>query len=354
MADSPRPRRRSRRARYLLVLTALLAGVVLAVIAGVVVGPSGQPPQAVAGALADGVRAAFGGEPAPRDGLHTIVLDIRLPRALVAALIGACLALAGVIMQALFQNPMADPYIVGVSGGAALGAVAVMSLGATAGFIGLSAVPLAAFVGAIVVTVAVYGLSQRGGRVHTATLLLTGVAVGSMAASVTSVLMLSSDVLRPAAIYWLLGGLSGRTWRDLWPLIPACSVGLVATVLLARPLNVLLLGDEAAAHVGLDVHRTRRWLLALSSLLAASAVAVGGVIGFVGLVVPHVCRLIVGPDHRILVPVSALSGALLLVLADIAARMVLAPTELPIGVITSLLGCPFFLYLLRRQGTRRL
>jgi iron complex transport system permease protein len=153
---------------------------------------------------------------------------------------------------------------------------------------------------------------------------------------------------------WLLGSLAGRRWLHVWALAPQFVLGLGATWALARPLNVLLLGDEAAANVGLDVHRTRRWLLAISSLLAAGAVAVSGVIGFVGLVVPHVCRLVVGPDHRILLPTAALAGALLVVLADLVARLVLAPAELPIGIITSLLGCPFFLYLLHRHGARRL
>jgi len=335
----------------MLVLLALL--IVCGVVA-VMVGPSGQPLPAVMQALADGVRASLGGQPAPSTPLHTIVLEIRLPRVFLGCLVGACLALSGSVMQALFQNPMADPYIVGVSGGASLGAVAAMMLGLDVAVAGFTAIPLMAFAGALATTVLVYILAQRGGRIQTATLLLTGIAIGSMVSAVTALLMLSRDELQSAAIFWILGSLSGRGWQHVYALIPQFILALGMAMFMARPLNVLLMGDEAAGSVGLDVQRTKRWLLALSSLLAAAAVAVSGVIGFVGLIVPHVCRLIVGPDHRVLLPVSALAGALLMVLADIPARLALAPAELPIGIITSLLGCPFFLYLLHRQGTRGL
>ncbi len=343
-----------RRTRLALALAGLLAAVIAGAVLGVVLGPAGEPPRVVAGALADGVRGVLTGQPVPQDPAHTIVLGIRLPRVIVGCLVGACLALAGTVMQALFQNPMADPYLVGVSGGAALGAVSAMMLGIEVEVAGFTSVPLLSFAGALGVTALVYVLSQQGGRVHTATLLLTGVAIGSLTASLTAFLMLThSDNLQPV-LAWLLGSLAGRQWLHVWAVAPQFALGLGATWALARPLNVLLLGDEAAANVGLDVHRTRRWLLAISSLLAAGAVAVSGVIGFVGLVVPHVCRLVVGPDHRILLPTAALVGALLVVLADLVARLALAPAELPIGIITSLLGCPFFLYLLHRHGARRL
>ena len=319
-----------------------------------VLGPSDQPLPTVVRALEDGLRAVVGGPAAPDDALHTIVLQIRLPRVILGCLVGACLALAGVIMQALFQNPMADPYVVGVSGGAALGAVAAMMLGIEIDVAGYTAVPILAFVGALTVTALVYVLAQQGGRIHTATLLLTGIAIGSLTASLTALLMLSRDQNLQGVITWMLGSLSGRRWLHVYALLPQFALGMGVALVVARPLNVLLLGDEAAANVGLDVHRTRRWLLAVSSLLAAAAVAVSGVIGFVGLVVPHVCRLLVGPDHRILIPVSALAGALLMVLADIVARLALQSGELPIGIITSILGCPFFLYLLHRHGAKRL
>lgn len=342
------------RRRRALALGGLVIALALASAASVLVGPSGQSPRAAVGALGDGARLLLWGEEFERDGLHTIVLDIRLPRVLLACLVGACLALAGTVMQALFQNPMADPYIVGVSGGAALGAVAAMMLGISIEAAGFGAVTLLAFVGALGTTLLVYVLSQRGGKVHTATLLLTGVAIGSLVASLTAFLMLSRDELQPAVIFWMLGSLSGRRWLHVYAVAPQLALGLCVSLVMARPLNVLLLGDDAATHMGLDVHRAKRWLLALASFLAAAAVAVSGIIGFVGLIVPHICRLIVGPDHRALLPLSALAGALLLVLADIVARMALAPTELPIGIVTSILGCPFFLWLLYRHGARKL
>lgn len=343
-----------RRLWFLLLGIGLLVALKLAGIFAILVGPSGQPPAVVVRALVEGMFASLTGRPAPADSLHTIVMDIRLPRVLLGALVGACLGLAGAIMQALFQNPMADPYIIGVSGGAGLGAVVAMTFGLGLEVGGLTAVPLLAFAGALGVTLLVYLLSQRGGRVQTATLLLTGVAIGSLVSSVTAFLMLSRDELAPGVLSWLLGSLSGRTWVHVWSLLPQFVVAGAGAMVMARPLNVLLLGDEVAGHLGLEVQRSKRWLLALASLLAAGAVAVSGVIGFVGLLVPHISRLVVGPDHRVLLPVSALSGALLVVLADIVARMALAPTEIPIGIVTSLLGCPFFLYLLYAHGHKEL
>jgi iron complex transport system permease protein len=286
--------------------------------------------------------------------LHVIVLKLRLPRVLLAALVGVCLALSGAVMQALFQNPMADPYIVGVSSGAGLGAVLAMMLAVPLALLGLVSVPVFAFLGAFGVVVLVYVLSQRAGRVHAATLLLTGIAVGSLVGAVTSFLLLVMEQDLRGVLFWLLGGLGGRSWSHVAMIAPAAAIGLVACLIAARPLNLLLLGEDTAASLGLDVAQTKRWLLALSSLLAAGAVAVGGIIAFVGLVVPHITRLLVGPDHRHLLPVAALGGALLVILSDLTARLLLYPTELPLGIITSALGCPFFLYLLRRQGGRGL
>lgn len=337
-----------------LVLPLLLVAGAAAGFLSLFVGAADQSPAQVLGALADGARALVTGEPHPTDALHTIVLNLRLPRLLLAALVGVCLALSGAVMQALFQNPMADPYIVGVSSGSGLGAVVAMMLAVPLAFLGLVTVPVFAFAGGAGIVLMVYVLSQRAGRVHTATLLLTGIAVGSLVAAATSFLLLVMEQDLRGVLFWLLGGLSGRGWTHVAMIAPQAAVGLVACLVAVRPLNLLLLGEDTAASLGLDVSRTKRWLLALSSLLAAGAVAVGGIIAFVGLVVPHITRLLVGPDHRHLLPVAAASGALLMVLADIAARILLSPTELPIGIITSALGCPFFLYLLRKQGGRGL
>ncbi len=300
------------------------------------VGASSQPPGAVLQALGDGLRSLTTGEPYPADALHTIVLEIRVPRMLLAILVGLCLAVSGALMQAIFQNPMADPYLVGVSSGAALGAVVALMVVAPLGLLaGLTAVPLLSFVGALGVVFLVYILSRRGGRVQTGTLLLTGIAVGSLISAITSFLMLMMEEDLRGVLYWLLGGLSGRGWSQVWLILPQATVGLAAALMLARPLNTLLLGDEVAASLGLNVQGVRRGLLALASLLAAGAVAVGGIIAFVGLVVPHLARLMVGPDHRRLLPLTALSGALLLLLSDLAARTIVAPGELTLGIITS-------------------
>lgn len=333
-----------------LLLLALLAASVLSMVSGA----TAQPLSEVVRALADGARALATGTPCPADGLHTIVLNLRLPRVLLAALVGICLAISGAIMQALFQNSLADPYLVGVSAGAGFGAVVAMACGVSLAFLGLTAVPLFAFCGALGVVFAVYVLSRRGGRVQTGTLLLTGIAVGSLVSALTSFLMMVMQQDLHQVLFWLLGGLSGRGWQQVAVILPQAVLGLAAALVLSRPLNMLLLGEDAAGSLGLNTQASKRLLLALASLLAAGAVAVSGVIAFVGLVVPHVSRLLVGPDHRRLLPVCALSGALLVILSDTAAKTLLAPTELPLGIITSALGCPFFLYLLHRQGRRGL
>lgn len=340
--------------RFALLLPVLLVALVLAAGASLLVGAAEQSPRDVLRALEDGARHLLTGAPYPQDGLHQIVLNLRLPRVVLAALVGVCLALSGAIMQALFQNPMADPYLVGVSAGAGLGAVVAIMLAVPLAFLGLSGLPLLAFAGALLVVFVVYVLARRGGRIQTGTLLLTGIAVGSLVSAVTSFLMMVMQQDLRQVLFWLLGGLSGRGWSQVWIILPQAALGLGIALVLSRPLNMLLLGDEAAASLGMNTHATKRLLLGLASLLAAGAVAVSGIIGFVGLIVPHITRLLVGPDHRRLLPVCAVSGALLMVLADIGARMLLAPTELPIGIITAALGCPFFLYLLHHQGRRGL
>jgi iron complex transport system permease protein len=281
-----------------------------------------------------------------------ILLDIRLPRVLLAALVGAALAQSGVVMQGFFQNPMADPYIVGVSSGAGLGATLAIWLGLDFWFYGMSGVALLAFVGALMVTALVYIVSQRAGRLPVMLVLLTGVAIGALASAITSFLMVSvrGDVFDTQRIlFWLMGSLASRRWEHVHTIWPQIVVGAIFLQWLARDLNLIIQGEENALYLGVDVERCKRLLLIGASLLAAAAVSVSGIIGFVGLVVPHVMRLVVGPDHRRLMPASMLGGAILLVNADLLARVLVEPAELPIGIITSLLGCPFFLYLLSRR-----
>jgi iron complex transport system permease protein len=281
---------------------------------------------------------------------RVIVMTIRLPRIALGAVVGFGLAAAGVVMQGFFRNPMADPSIIGVSSGAAVGAVATIAVPAAIPY-GLS---VAAFVGAVVTAFAVYLLATENGRTPVATLLLAGIAVQTFLGAVISFLLLRSGRGLAEAVYWLMGHLKDARWAELPLTLAVTGVGFVVLSVFARDLNVLLLGEEDAQGLGVEVERTKRLLLAVASVVTASAVAVAGVIGFVGLIVPHVMRLLVGPDHRILLPTSALAGAAFLVATDTVARTVLGGAELPVGIVTAFLGAPFFLYLLRRREVHAL
>lgn len=297
-------------------------------------------------ALADAgrVQALLEGDPAAR-----IVLQIRLPRVLLGALVGASLAAAGAAFQGLFRNPMADPYVLGVSSGAALGASLAMYLSLRFQLLGMGSVPLFAFAFAVGAVAAVYLLARSGGRLPVMALLLSGIAVAScLGAAVTLVVYLSGERVRPI-VFWLLGGLSGASWREVAVLAPYTLLGLAVLWRHARALNALLLGEEPAHYLGLEPERVKRRIAGAAALLAAAAVSVSGIIGFVGLIVPHAVRLLLGPDHRWLLPATALAGSALLVASDTAARSLVPPLELPVGVITALTGGPFFLVVLRRQ-----
>ncbi|MHA2155360.1 MAG: FecCD family ABC transporter permease [Candidatus Hodarchaeales archaeon] len=279
-----------------------------------------------------------------------IVWDIRLPRVLMGAFAGMALAVAGTVMQALFRNPMADPYIIGLASGASVGASIAIVAGGSLFFLAGYTLPIFAFGGALVTITIVYYISNIRGTISIDTLLLSGITVGSFMAAVTSFLTyISGEYLRPI-VFWLMGGLSlvEGDWDSVLiaalVIIPSCLLCL----LFARPLNLLLLGEETAQFRGLDVQNIQRLLLVLATLMTAVSVAFTGVIGFVGLIIPHLVRLLTGPDHRILLPVSALSGGSFLILADIMAKTIIYPTELPVGIITAFCGAPFFLYLLRK------
>jgi iron complex transport system permease protein len=289
------------------------------------------------------LRGVVGGDwPASHE---AIVLAVRTPRVVLAALVGATLGIAGASFQGLLGNPMADPYVIGASSGAALGATLAMTAGV---YVALPLVP-AAFLGALGSVTAVYLLAREGGRVPQLNLLLAGVAVGSFLAAIVSglILLAQQGDVRPV-IFWLMGGFSGRGWSDVLTAAPYLGAGSLAVLALSRELNALLLGEESARQLGVDTERAKLILILGASLGTAAAVAVSGIIGFVGLMVPHLTRLGVGSDHRILLPASALAGGILLVVADLVARVALPPLELPVGVVTSLLGGPFFLFLLRR------
>jgi iron complex transport system permease protein len=274
---------------------------------------------------------------------RTIVLSIRMPRIALGAVVGFALAAAGTVMQGFFRNPMADPSIVGVSAGAATGAVAAIVAPVSIPF----GLPFAAFVGALFAAFGVYLLASEGGRTPVETLLLAGIAVQTFLGAVVSFLLVNAGRDLREAIYWLMGHLHNSTWTEATIAAAVVVPGFFGLLVYARDLNVLLLGEEDAHSLGIEVERTKRLLLAVSSLLTAAAVAVAGVIGFVGLVVPHVMRLLVGPDHRILLPTSALAGASFLVATDTLARS--GAAEIPVGIVTAAVGAPFFLYLLRNR-----
>jgi len=280
--------------------------------------------------------------------IDTLVVQVRLPRVLLAALVGAALAGAGAIYQALFRNPLADPYILGVSSGAGLGAIIALTLTADATVLRYGAVPVAAFVGALLTMLLVTRLASWNGRLDTASLLLAGVAISYTLAALTSFLMVFAREQMAAVVFWMMGGLGGASWPYVLMIGPMFLIGALFSLTFTRELNLMLLGDERAGHLGLDVRRFKMIALATASLLTAAAVAVAGLIGFVGLMVPHMVRLALGPDHRLLLPASLLGGASVLVLADLIARMVLAPVEIPVGIVTALIGGPFFVWLLVR------
>jgi iron complex transport system permease protein len=281
-----------------------------------------------------------------------IVYLIRFPRVLAAALVGASLALSGVVMQGLFRNPLAEAGIIGVSSGGALGGVIVISMGlAATSFVAL---PCATFAGALITAFTVYFLATRGGRTPLTTLLLVGIAVNAVLASLISlILSLAQDYeISRQLLFWLMGGLDGRSWTHVQMVCPFILAGFLLALFFRRDLDVLLLGEETALSLGLSVEQVRRLLLALSALMAGTAVAISGTVGFVGLVIPHLTRLIVGPGHRLLLPSAALGGAIFLVWCDLLARTLVAAEELRLGIITAFVGGPFFLHLLLREEKR--
>jgi iron complex transport system permease protein len=277
-----------------------------------------------------------------------IVTEIRLPRALIAAMVGVCLTASGVVLQGLFKNPMADPYFLGISNGAALGATLVIAGG---GFLGLGfySLPVLSFVFGIATIFLVYNVARVGNQVPVNTLLLSGIAIAAFLSAVNSFILFTAEMNLHQILFWMMGGLSGRGWDYFGIILPFTVIVPLILVYLAPQLNAIMFGEESAMYAGVDVVMLKKLLIVLVSLITAAAVAVSGIIGFVGLIIPHIARLAVGPDHRILVPVSLLGGGVFLVLADIAARVVIAPAELPIGVITALCGVPFFIYLLRKN-----
>lgn len=279
---------------------------------------------------------------------RTIILALRLPRVIEAAVVGMGLSVAGAFFQGLLRNPMADPYVLGISSGAALGATIAIVLGF--GILGLNAM---AFIASLITVFFVYAISKVGGRISMTTMLLAGIAVSAFMSAVISLMMLLNHSELSRIIFWTMGGFNLTSWEDVMFSVPVITIGSFALYTFARDVNAILTGEEVAEHLGVNTELVKKVVLVFGSLVTATAVSVGGVIGFVGLIVPHISRLMVGADNRVLVPFSAIFGATFLLFADVVARVILKPVEVPIGIITAAFGGPFFLYLLiknRRKG----
>ncbi|MBK9153731.1 MAG: iron chelate uptake ABC transporter family permease subunit [Chloracidobacterium sp.] len=324
---------------------------VFSIVAGVAFGSSTIAPETVVRVLAfQLLPAGWVDNSQFSEANQVIVWLVRVPRVLVGALVGASLGLAGAQMQGLFRNALASPDIIGSSSGGALGAVLALATGLATR--SLFYLPVFAFVGALSALFLVYSIATRRGRTPVATLLLAGIAVNALVGAASSFLISMRWVRYEVAqeiLFWLMGGLDNRTWDHFWLVLPTTLIGLGVALLYARDLDVLSLGEENALSVGTDVEKIKRILIASSALLTGGAVAVSGTVGFVGLVVPHIVRLLIGPRHRYLLPASALAGAAFLIFADIVARTIQRPEEIRLGIITAVFGAPFFLFLLLRQ-----
>lgn len=337
--------------RVSVIMGVLALFLLMLIIVGIGIGAVWIPPAEVLSLLnghLTGDSTNFGGKMLSHD---IIIWSIRLPRVLLGAMVGVSLSVAGAIFQGLFRNPMADPYVIGVSSGAALGAVAAILLLGSAGLKYGYSIPAFAFICAVLTIFLVYSLARTGGKVPVMTLLLAGIAVNSFLSALQSLAMFYSGDQMHQVVFWLLGGFSSRGWEYIWMFMPYALIGTVIAFLYARELNGMLIGEEQAQHLGIDVEKVKIMLLIASALLIGASVSVSGLIGFVGLIIPHVVRLVIGPDHRVLLPMVALTGAIFMVGADILARTIIAPEELPVGVVTALIGGPFFIYLLRSQKT---
>lgn len=278
---------------------------------------------------------------------RTIIWSIRLPRILLGVLVGASLSMAGAAFQGMFKNPMADPYVIGVSSGAALGATLAIVLKINISFLNIPSISIFAFIGAIIAVFIVYNIARVRNEIPVTTLLLSGIAVGQFLTAIMSMMMVLYSKDMSKIIYWTMGGLAGKGWDPLIGISIPTILSMIVIGFFARDLNIMLTGEESAQSLGVDVEKTKVYILILGTFMTAMVVSVSGIIGFVGLIIPHMVRIILGPDHRILLPASALVGGMFIILTDTIARTIISPIEIPVGIITALFGGPFFIYLLR-------
>ncbi len=334
---------------FLLIIMILLALLIISMIISTGVGTAAISPRQILEILLGGIPLFedFFASTVSRT-QELIILQVRLPRLMTGLLVGSALAMSGTTYQGLFKNPMADPFILGVSSGAGLGAA--ISIVLRANFpLGLWTTPLLAFIGGILTTALVFSLAKTGNKVPVTTLLLAGIATSSFLSAITSFIMVIFTEDMHQIVFWLMGGLGNRNWSHILSVLPYILVGSAVIFVYSRDLNIMLLGEETAHHLGVDVERLKIILLIAASMIASAAVSISGIIGFVGLIIPHMMRMIVGPDHRFLYPSTAIFGGTFLILMDTLARRIIAPGELPVGIITSFFGAPFFIYLLKKK-----
>jgi len=341
-----------RSSRWKVILAALIAGFILTIIVSLNIGYTPISFSQILMILGKQIPFA----PIKSSSISSIdsaiIIQIRLPRILAGALVGAGLAAAGVIYQGIFRNPMADSYLLGASAGASVGyTIAVLYVTSSLSLIGLGMTQIFAFIFALLTVFVVLTISRVGGKIPTTTLLLSGIVANIFLLAIETVMQLRSGKVLSGIVAWLAGGFSDTVWTQFYAVMPIILVGIVLTYFFTRDLNVFSMGEDTAQHLGVNTERTRQVLLAIASLITAACVAISGVIGFVGLIIPHMTRLVIGPDHRILLPASTIVGAIFLVICDSVARVATGASELPVGVITALVGTPFFIYLLRRRKT---
>lgn len=346
---APKSMQRRRRLRVIVVFVALSCTLLFLALASAGIGQMQLSPTEVLSSVLHRLGIQWGTLP-QHPYAESALWAIRFPRVVMAIVIGAALASAGVLMQGVFGNPLAEPGIVGVSSGAAAMACVVIVFGLD--FLGNWTLAVAAFIGGLAATALVYATARQGGRTEVVTLVLTGVAVNAVGGAIIALMtFLGDSSAREEIIFWQLGSLNGTRWDNVWIAGPATALGITLALFLTKQLDLLALGERPARHLGVDVERLRVKVIVLVALLTGAAVAFAGIIGFVGLVIPHILRMLLGPGHRVLLPASALGGAVLLLAADTAARTVVPHADLPIGMLTALVGGPFFFWLIRR--TRR-
>jgi len=349
--DKSRAARSHPRRRGILLIVFLSIAAVIAAIVAAGIGQVSIPPLEVLGSVLNRIGIDIGAMPSHPQGESTLWI-VRFPRVILALLVGAALATAGGLMQGVFGNPLAEPSIIGVSAGSAVGAATVIVVGGA--LVSGWSIAGAAFLAGLATTFLVYALSRSGGRTEVVTLVLTGVAVNAVASALLALLtFMASTAAREQIVFWQLGSLNGATWQQVAIVAPLALAGIGASIVIARKIDLLSLGERAARHLGVNVEQLRIIAVVLVAVMTASGVAFTGIIAFVGLVVPHLVRMIAGPGHRILLPASAVGGALVLVLADLVARTLVENADLPLGMLTSLVGGPFFFYLLRRTRARQ-